>query len=304
VALSEGPAAEAVWTHASDGVRLRAGLWSVDAPKGSILLFTGRTEYLEKYGRVAQDLTDAGYSILSMDWRGQGLSDRVTEDARLGHIDDFADYQLDVAAFVALAEKLDLPKPWYLIGHSMGGCIGLRAVLNDLPVEKAVFSAPMWGIFVIPRLRPIARILPEVARFFGKQLYTMPGTSPRGYVADSNFESNLLTTDRATWEYLARHAAADPAFALGGPTVHWFDSAIRETKALREAPRPTLPVKTLAGTREGVIDRKTLTFMHEDWPSASLEWIEGGRHELMMEAPAIRQQFFDKTLAFLDGRDA
>lgn len=285
-------------------MRLRAGHWSADAAKGSILLFTGRTEYLEKYGRVARDLTQAGYSILSMDWRGQGLSDRVTDDARLGHIDDFADYQLDVAAFVACAEELDLPKPWYLIGHSMGGCIGLRALINELPVEKAVFSAPMWGIFVIPRLRPIARILPMAARFFGRELETMPGTSPRGYVADSDFDNNLLTTDSETWAYLERHALADPAFALGGPTVHWFESAIRETKALREGPRPTLPVKTIVGTREGVVDRKTLTLMHEDWPSGSLEWIEGARHELMMEAPALRQQFFDKTLAFLGDGDA
>lgn len=287
-----------------DGVRLRAGHWSANTPKGSILLFNGRTEYLEKYGRVARDLTEAGYSMLSMDWRGQGLSDRVTDDARLGHIDDFADYQLDVAAFVALAEEIGLPKPWYLIGHSMGGCIGLRALLDGLPVEKAVFSAPMWGIFVIPRLRPIARMLPAVARFFGKQLYTVPGTDSRGYVADTGFENNLLTTDRETWEYLAQHAAADPAFSLGGPTVHWFDSAIRETKALRQAHRPTLPVKTIAGTREGVVDRKTLILMHENWPSASLEWVDGARHELMMEAPQMRQEFFEKTLAFLGGDDA
>ena len=127
----------------------------------------------------------------------------------------------------------------------------------------------------------------------------MPGTSPRGYVADSSFENNLLTTDRETWDYLERHALAEPAFSLGGPTVHWFETAIAETAALRAAALPTLPVKTIAGTREGVIDSKSLILMHENWPSGSLEWIEGGRHELMMEAPAIRQQFFAKTLAFL-----
>lgn len=268
------------------------------------MLFSGRTEYLEKYGRIARDLTEAGYSILSMDWRGQGLSDRVTEDARLGHIGDFSDYQHDVAAFVALAKDLDLPKPWYLVAHSMGGCIGLRALINGLPVEKAVFSAPMWGIFVLPKLRPIARILPGLANFFGQQLRTMPGTSPHGYVADTSFENNLLTTDRETWEYLERHAAAEPAFSLGGPTITWFEAATRETKALRNAPRPSLPVKTLAGTREGVVDRKAFIAMHENWPSASLEWIEGARHELMMEAPELRQQFLDKTLAFLAEDDA
>lgn len=293
-----------MWVQAADGMRLRAGLWTAQAPKGTILLFTGRTEYLEKYGRIAQDLTGAGYSILSMDWRGQGLSDRVTEDARLGHIEDFSDYQHDVAAFLALAEELDVPKPWYMIAHSMGGCIGLRALINGFPVEKAVFSAPMWGIFVLPKLRPIARILPDLASFFGQQLRTMPGTSARGYVADTSFENNLLTTDPETWAYLERHAKADPKFSLGGPTVTWFEAATRETAALLKAPRPTLPVKTIAGTREGVVDRKALIKMHENWPSASLEWIEGARHELMMETPDKRQQFLNKALAFLSDKTA
>ncbi|MFW2457760.1 hypothetical protein [Methyloversatilis discipulorum] len=40
--------------------------------------------------------------------------------------------------------------------------------------------------------------------------------------------------------------------------------------------------------------------MHENWPSGSLEWVEGARHELMMEAPAMRQQFFDKAFMFLE----
>jgi len=264
------------------------------------LLFPGRTEYLEKYGRVAEDLTAAGYSVLSMDWRGQGFSDRVTADSRLGHIDDFADYQLDVASFVAAAEARNLPKPWYLVGHSMGGCIGLRALINGLPVEKVVFSAPMWGIFVLPNLRPIAHVLPSLSRFFGQELRTMPGTGPGSYVTETAFSQNLLTTDRDTWEYLERHAKAVPEFALGGPTMHWFEEAIDEAAALLEAPRPTIPVKTIAGTREGIVDRKALISMHEDWPSGSLEWIEGARHELMMEAPAMRKQFFDKAFAFLE----
>ena len=244
-------------------------------------------------------MTDAGYCVLSVDWRGQGYSNRVFDDARLGHVGGFADYQKDVAAFVRVAEERNLPKPWYLVAHSMGGCIGLRALINDLPVERAVFSAPMWGIFVYPHLRPVAKALPSLARLFGQSLRTMPGTSPQSYVLETGFEKNLLTTDRDHWNYLKRHAEASAEIALGGPTVHWFERAHEEMPALFRAKRPTLPVLTLAGTREGVVDRKALIRMHQHWPSARLEWIEGGRHELMMEAPQIRQQFMDKMFAFL-----
>ena len=279
-------------------MRLRIG--RARQPKGSILLFSGRSEYLEKYGRVARDVTAAGYDILSLDWRGQGFSDRLAPDPRVGHVESFTDYQQDVAALVASAKARDLPKPWYLVGHSMGGCIGLRALIEDLPVQKAVFSAPMWGIFVFPRLRPVAKVLPELSRVFGQQMRTMPGTSANGYVTETAFASNLLTTDRDTWDYLARQGNAVPEFALGGPTIHWFDAARRETSELLKAPRPSIPVRTMAGTREGIIDRKALVVMHNDWPSARLHWITGARHELMMEAPKMRQEFLDRMLAFFD----
>ena len=281
-------------------MRLRAGLWAAPSPHGTILLFSGRSEYLEKYGRAAAEMTAAGYSVLSVDWRGQGYSDRLTEDARLGHVGDFSDYQKDVAAFVKVAEDRGLPKPWYLVAHSMGGCIGLRALINDLPVERAVFSAPMWGIFVFPHLRPIAKVLPGLARAFGQSLRTMPGTGPQCYVLETEFEKNLLTTDKNHWEYLNSHARASAEIALGGPTIHWFEKAREEMPALYQARRPTIPVLTLAGTREGVVDRKALTAMHQHWPSARLEWIDGGRHELMMEAPEMRQKFMSGMFAFLE----
>lgn len=280
-------------------MRLRAGLWAAPAPKGTILLFNGRSEYLEKYGRTASDLLTAGYSVLSIDWRGQGYSDRLIEDKRLGHIDDFADYQKDVAAFVDVARARDLPKPWFLLAHSMGGCIGLRALVNGLPVERAVFSAPMWGIFIFPKLRPIARVLPGIAHRFGQEHRVLPGTSAKSYVLETFFENNLLTTDRDTWDYMARHAGVSDEIALGGPTIRWFREARRETAALLKTRRPTIPVLTMAGTREGVVDRKALIAMHRHWPSARLEWIEGGRHELMMEAPERRQEFLERACAFL-----
>jgi len=51
--LAEGPqGGSAVWVSAADGVRLRVGGWPAGSG-GTVLLFTGRTEYIEKYGRIA-----------------------------------------------------------------------------------------------------------------------------------------------------------------------------------------------------------------------------------------------------------
>ena len=95
--------------------------------RGSVLLFPGRTEYVEKYAPVAHRLMAEGYDVLSIDWRGQGMSDRLQPNPRPGHIRDFADYQHDVVEMIVAAEQLDLPRPWHLLAHPMGGCIGLAA---------------------------------------------------------------------------------------------------------------------------------------------------------------------------------
>ena len=144
----EGPAdGAAYWIHADDKVRLHVGHWKAEnAKNGTVLLFPGRSEYIENYGRTAIDLEKLGYATFAIDWRGHGLSDSLADDPMIGHAKRFSDYQKDVAAMIQTAKELALPKPWYLIGHSMGACIGLRAVIDGLPVAACAFTSPMGSV--------------------------------------------------------------------------------------------------------------------------------------------------------------
>ena len=121
--------ARAFWLTASDGVRLRGVVWA-GGRRGTAVLFPGRTEFAEKYGRVARALVARGFAVAVIDWRGQGLSDRPPLNPMLGHVEDFRDYQRDVAALLDLVAGLALPGPALLFAHSMGGCIGLRTLLE------------------------------------------------------------------------------------------------------------------------------------------------------------------------------
>ena len=82
-------AGTAYWTHASDGVRIRLGIFQPKDAKGTVLLFPGRTEYVEKYAPAAGDLAQRGFATIVVDWRGQGLADRLLDDKRIGHVDLF-----------------------------------------------------------------------------------------------------------------------------------------------------------------------------------------------------------------------
>ncbi|MFM2355698.1 MAG: lysophospholipase, partial [Pseudomonadota bacterium] len=71
------PGAEAASAHyirAQDGLRIRVGIWR-EGSRGTVLMFPGRTEYIEKYAHVATAMGKAGYATLIIDWRGQGLAD-------------------------------------------------------------------------------------------------------------------------------------------------------------------------------------------------------------------------------------
>ncbi len=303
--LAEGPEeVRAFWRRGRDGRRIRVVLWPAEGANGSVLLFPGRTEYAEKYGRVARDLNGAGYAVATVDWRGQGFSDRLTDDARLGHVPSFRDYQMDVAELVSSARADGLPEPWFLLAHSMGGCIGLRSLIEGLPVRKAVFSAPMWGFRTPFFIWPVAVFLPRFLGPLGIERRYVPGSGPGNYVTEAGFGSNLLTRNRETFAHMARQLAEEPGLVLGGPSTGWVGSAIAEHRWLARMPRPELPVLTALGSDERIVSTSAIHRMHVNWPSSRLCVIEGARHEVMMELPATRTRFMTDTVQFLEAHQA
>ncbi|RYH06951.1 alpha/beta fold hydrolase [Tropicimonas sp. IMCC6043] len=295
--------ASAHWAAADDGVRLRLALLAPPpaTPRGTILLFPGRTEYVEKYGPAAGEFHARGYACLSIDWRGQGLADRLIEHRPdMGHVARFADFQRDVAAMVARATALDLPRPWFLLAHSMGGGIGLRALHEGLPVDAAVFTGPMWGIVVPAAARPLARHFAGLIRAIGLGQRFMPSTGPVTYVLDAPFEDNTLTTDPGVYEWMRRQLHAHPELAIGGPSVTWFHEALTELARLRALPAPALPCLTWVGANERIVEITAIREVMSGWRGGRLTEVPGAEHELMMERPATRRAFFDTTADFLD----
>ncbi len=292
------PGGRAMWLTARDGVRLRIGHWPSDGAKGTVLLFPGRTEFIEKYGISAADFAVQGYGTLVIDWRGQGLADRALSDAMSGHVTDFAEYQSDVAAMIDAAEALDLPRPWHLLAHSMGGCIGLRAAMDGLPVASCAFSAPMWGIAMKPALRPVAWALSWASRPLGLGHIYAPGTVRGSYVLEAPFHANALTRDRDMYAHMVAQLQAYPQLALGGPSLHWLFAALRECRALARMPSPELPCLTFVGSGEDIVSRAPIDIRIAHWPKARLETVEGGRHELLMDTAATRRHLTDQLVGF------
>ncbi len=291
----------AYWAQTADGVRIRLGYWSRQNAKGTVLIFPGRTEFIEKYARIAQALSARGLAAAAIDWRGQGLADRLLDNPVIGHVERFTDYQKDVAAMVEAAQSLDLPRPYYLLAHSMGGAIGLRALMAGLDVDSVVFSGPMWGLQIKPHLRGAAWGLSLTMPLIGQGHRLPPGSKLDHHVLVEGFEDNLLTRDREEYEIMRDQLIKHPELTLGGPSYVWLREALLEIRHLARRPSPTQRCLTLLGSNERIVDIPAIHQRMQNWPGGRLEIVPDGEHEVLMESPNVTEPLFDLVSAhFLD----
>lgn len=296
--VAEAPeGGKANWCVAADGVKIRAAHWATGEDRGTIFVFPGRTEYIEKYGRTVYELREAGYAALVVDWRGQGLAQRVCKDPAVGHIRHFSDYQLDVMALIAYARSQNLPKPWFLLAHSMGGCIGLRTIIAAAPFNAVAFSAPMWRIQMSQSSAIMAPFAAKISTLLGRHESIAPTQSRVTMIAKRHFAGNDLTNDPEMFAYLRRQHDAHPELTLGGPSIGWYLEADRENEAIDHLPSPDLPAIAFLGSDERIVDPERIKSRMSRWPNGELVLLPNGRHELLIELPHIREMVLQRSLA-------
>lgn len=287
------PGARARWLLTRDGKRLRAVFWP-GAGRGMVLVLPGRTEHAEKYGRVVARLSALGFASAVLDWRGQGLSEREPPDSTLGHVRDFEDYQRDLAALLEAPEVAGAVGPRVLLCHSMGGCVGLRAMIEGAEVAGGVFSAPMWGLRLGPAARLVARPLAQASALLGRGRRGMPFTGGRTAGEDP------LSSDPEAAARLARQLAAHPELGLGPPSADWTAAAFREMARLARSPSSARPMLGFLGSDERVVSPAAIEARFAATPGAALVRCPGARHEILMERAEIQARVWPRIAEFLD----
>ena len=160
-----------------DSLKLRYGYTETkeNKSKGLVLLLHGRAEFIEKYHEIISHLANIGFDVITIDWRGQGLSEREIANRQKGYIKNFNDYLLDLKLFF---DEIIKPKnkPLYMLSHSMGGHIGLR-FLHDYPniIKKAIFVSPMFNIKTYSISRSITQTITKMACASGFSEYFVFG---------------------------------------------------------------------------------------------------------------------------------
>ncbi|WP_010542610.1 alpha/beta fold hydrolase [Sphingomonas elodea] len=288
---------------APDGWMLRRFHWPSAGGRGSILFQTGRGDVFEKYLESFAHWHARGWTVSAFDWRGQGGSGRLTPRGDCGHIGDFAAYIGDLRAFVD-AWKAETPGPHVVMGHSMGGHLVLRGLVDRaIAPDAAVLIAPMLGV-----RSALGRMAPTMARLLAglgdKRRPAWKGNE-KPYTTETR--ANLLTHDPDRYADELWWQAQDPALLTGAPSWQWLVEAFRSMAELEAGPIEAVrtPLLLLVADADGLVDPRAALRIAPRLPDAELlRFGPESAHEILREADPVRSRALGAIDGFLETRAA
>ena len=287
-----------------DSITLRFARWAAPAGgKGTVCLFTGRGECIEKYFETVQDLQSRGYAVAMIDWRGQGHSARQLKDPRKGHVRSFAEYEIDVAAFVRQVVLPHCPPPYFAMAHSMGGAVMLRvAHAGTGPFERFVLCAPMVDL-PRPRASLPMRGMTRLMCAAGMRERFIPGGNI-DVIRSTGFPGNPLTSDPRRYARNVAILQADPTLGIASPTIAWLDAAFAamgEFRAPGFAGRIARPILMIAAGDDHIVSAPAIAAFAPHLPAGSYRLIADAKHEMLQEDDRYRGQIWAAFDAFMPG---
>lgn len=298
------PGGTAYFFPVNEEDNLRIAFWNLESTKGTIILQSGRTEFIEKYYEVISEFIQRGYAVAMMDWRGQGLSSRISRNIRIGHIDRFETYDNDLIKVMNKYFISKCPKPHIGFGHSMGGCLLTSYFISSENLfDKCILCAPMLSVRANALSRRIVNTL-GLLEIVGLGSFPMrrPSWDKENGWLEEPFEENALTTDKMrfnrTYELLSRY----PELGIKGMTVGWLKHAIKRTNKFKILDWSQLikkPLLLLDATDDKLVNSKSNKELLGQSSLTTIASIDA-QHEIMMENDEIRREAWEAIDSFLD----
>ncbi|RZJ19191.1 MAG: alpha/beta fold hydrolase [Brevundimonas sp.] len=303
---SSPPGGQGEWFRGAGGLRLRAAFWTPSAlvatrPRGTVVLSPGRTEPIEKYFELVGNLLARGWCVLAHDWRGQGLSARLLPDRLKGHARAVEEF-LDDYARLLDAFETRAPRPWVMIGHSMGATLNLLSLeAGEDRFSGALLSSPMLRIRTGKRSMWSVKLAVRWNLRHGKAGDYVLDDPDDPF--DHTFDKDALTSDASRYEMWRQQLYACPHLAIGGPTWGWLAFALDageralKPKALKSVRIPTTVIQSADDDR---VWKQTSKWAAKRLPRGRYVEVSGAKHEIIMETDELRADFLREFEALAD----
>lgn len=292
---------------------LRAGVWELPEgaePRAICVLLNGLTEFLEKYGEVADELRSRGFIVASVDWRSQGASERHRSSLRASHVGNFEEYDRDLGALLLQAvepiQRLRAtPLPVIALAHSMGAHILLR-FLHENPrrFAAAALISPMLDIQTGEYSPQFTKAMAFAYNLKGPSKSFIFGVEDRD-PRDLAFADNRVTSDEARYERTKGLLKEQPFLRVHGPTFGWLGAAFHSLGRMARrgfAEDIATPLLVFGAGKDRVVRHDAVRAFAGRLPQGRYVEIEDAEHEILMEKDSIRARFWAEFDAFMDAQ--
>lgn len=128
-------------------------------PRAIVAIVHGLGGHSGLFGNLVRHLLPRGYGVCGFDLRGHGRS-----PGQRGHVDAWAEFREDLAAFLDSIAWEEPGCPCFLLGHSLGAAIVLDYLLDHpTAVGGAIALAPALGpVGISPLKLALGRLLSRV----------------------------------------------------------------------------------------------------------------------------------------------
>ncbi|KAK8477797.1 hypothetical protein V6N13_060081 [Hibiscus sabdariffa] len=252
--------------------------------RGVVVLLHGLNEHSGRYSDFAKRLNANGFKVYGMDWIGHGGSDGLHAYV---HSLDYAVTDMKMFLEKVLAENPGLP--CFCFGHSTGGAIILKAVLDpkvEAKVSGIILTSPAVGV---QPSHPIFVVLAPIVSFL----------LPRYQVSVTNKKG--LPVSRDPEALVAKYS--DPLVYTGPLRVRTGYEILRITSYLQQnTNRLRVPLFVLHGMDDTVTDPRASQKLYEEASSTdkTIKLLEGLLHDLLFEPE--REAIMDDIIQWLNCR--
>jgi len=298
---------ETIFRKTKDGRKLRIVMWKIQKERvcGTIFFLNGHREFIEKYSETFALFLKKGFNVITLDWRGWGLSERpFPSQPKIQHISSAAEYQLDLDEVIILAKQKNLLPPWHLIAHSLGCLLGLRRlILEPECFDKYIFLSPLWGN--LPSLPiPIQGLLlrsEKILQFL--KLTKITNQNPKKYKPYSltvDFRKNTLTSDKKQFKRLQTILENNLKLHSGVPTLGYLIAILKEIDSLNRVDFPNRNILVLLAEQERITDNKAVLRLIRRYDFINVVKMKKSQHEILIEKETIRKEAMSVIHKFID----
>jgi lysophospholipase len=282
---------------AFDGKKLHYHYFPRPDAHSQIVLVSGWTEAAPKYAEIIYDLHQAGVETFIMDWRGQGLSERLIPDTEVTWVGDYDDFVKDLHQFVTEVVKPRARLPLTILGHSMGAnVITLYLTRHPAVFDRAVLSSPMLDMILGPYPTWVGRAI--------SWLYDAVGLGTRMVWGHSRFDpataENWVTHSELRWRFWNQYKTDHPQYVLNAASFRWVLEGLRATDYMKEnAQLIQIPLLMLQAGRDLYVATEGQDRVCEKAYYCKKITYPFAKHEILNEVDLIRQDALDEVLRFL-----